>query len=391
MRRLPITRPYIGEEELEAVQIPLRSGWLVQGPMVAEFERKFETFTGIGHALATSSCTTALHLAVAALGLKPGDEVIVPAFTWVATANVVEYMGARPVFCDVDLETFNIDVSQIESKITPRTVGIIPVHLFGLAADMAPIKAIADEHALWLIEDAACAFGALYHDRHVGGIGDLGCFSFHPRKSITTGEGGMVTTESDELASAISSLRDHGASKSDFDRHRGSGSYQLADYNMLGYNYRLTDIQAAVGSVQMDRAAWILRERIRCAESYDLLFEDAGWLRTPHTPAGFRHAYQAYVCLFQPETPTLDNVDRLHDRRNRLMMDLEAQGIATRPGTHAAFAQGFYASKYGLTRTDFPNSYLAERLSLAVPLFPQMDAADLEYVATHVLQLGRAL
>ena len=160
---------------------------------------------------------------------------------------------------------------------------------------------------------------------------------------------------------------------------------------MLGYNYRLTDIQAAVGSVQMDRAAWILRERIRCAESYDLLFEDAGWLRTPHTPAGFRHAYQAYVCLFQPETPTLDNVDRLHDRRNRLMMDLEAQGIATRPGTHAAFAQGFYASKYGLTRTDFPNSYLAERLSLAVPLFPQMDAADLEYVATHVHQLGRAL
>jgi dTDP-4-amino-4,6-dideoxygalactose transaminase len=391
MRRLPITRPFIGEEELEAVQIPLRSGWLVQGPMVAEFERKFETFTGIGHALATSSCTTALHLAVAALGLKPGDEVIVPAFTWVATANVVEYMGARPIFCDVDLETFNIDVSQIESKITPRTVGIIPVHLFGLAADMAPIKAIADEHALWLIEDAACAFGALYHDRHVGSIGDLGCFSFHPRKSITTGEGGMVTTESDELATTISSLRDHGASKSDFDRHRGAGSYQLADYNMLGYNYRLTDLQAAVGSVQMDRASWILGERIRCAESYDRMFEDAGWLRTPHTPAGLRHAYQAYVCLFQPETPTLDNVDRLNDRRNRLMMDLEAQGIATRPGTHAAFAQGFYASKYGLTRTDFPNSYLAERLSLAVPLFPQMDAADLEYVATHVLRLGREL
>ena len=389
MRRLPITRPYIGEEELEAVQIPLRSGWLVQGPMVAEFEGKFETFTGIGHALATSSCTTALHLAVAALGLKPGDEVIVPAFTWVATANVVEYMGARPIFCDVDLETFNIDVSQIESKITPRTVGIIPVHLFGLAADMDPIKAIADEHALWLIEDAACAFGALYHDRHVGGIGDLGCFSFHPRKSITTGEGGMVTTESDELATTISSLRDHGASRSDFDRHSGAGSYQLADYNMLGYNYRLTDLQAAVGSVQMDRAAWILDERIRCAESYDLLFKDAGWLRTPVTPAGLRHAYQAYVCLFQPETPTLDNVDKLHDRRNRLMMALEEQGIATRPGTHAAFAQGFYASKYGLTRTDFPNSYLAERLSLAVPLFPQMDAADLEYVATHVLQLGR--
>jgi perosamine synthetase len=391
MRRLPITRPYIGDEELEAVQLPLRSGWLVQGPMVAEFEHKFEAFTGIRHALATSSCTTALHLAVAALGLKPGDEVIVPAFTWVATANVVEYMGARPIFCDVDLETFNLDVSQIESRITPRTVGIIPVHLFGLAADMDPIKAIADEHALWLIEDAACAFGALYHGRHVGNIGELGCFSFHPRKSITTGEGGMVTTESEELAQTISSLRDHGASQSDFDRHRGPSSYQLAEYNLLGYNYRLTDLQAAVGSVQMDRATWILEERIRCARAYDQLLGDAGWLRTPHTPEGFRHAYQAYVCLFQPEAPTLDNVDRLHDRRNLLMMELEARGIATRPGTHAAFAQGFYASKYGLTPADFPNSYLAERLSLAVPLFPQMDTADLEYVATHVLDQGRDL
>ena len=391
MRRLPITRPYIGEEELEAVQIPLRSGWLVQGPMVAEFERKFEAFTSIGHALATSSCTTALHLAVAALGLKPGDEVIVPGFTWVATANVVEYMGARPIFCDIDLQTFNIDVSQVESRITPRTVGIIPVHLFGLAADMDAIKAIADEHGLWLIEDAACAFGALYHDRHVGSIGDLGCFSFHPRKSITTGEGGMVTTESEDLARTISSLRDHGASKSDFDRHRGSGSYELADYDMLGYNYRLTDLQAAVGSVQMDRAGWILGERIRCAEAYDSLLGDVGWLRTPRTPDGLRHAYQAYVCLFQPEAPTLDNVDRLHDRRNRLMMDLEDQGIATRPGTHAAFAQGFYASKYGLTPADFPSSYLAERLSLAVPLFPQLAADDLEYVAANVIRLGREL
>ncbi len=391
MRQLPITKPYIGVEELEAVQIPLRSGWLVQGPMVAEFERKFETFTGVEHALATSSCTTALHLAVAALGLKPGDEVIVPAFTWVATANVVEYMGAKPIFCDIDLETFNIDVSQIEEKITPRTVGIIPVHLFGLAADMDPIKAIADEHDLWLIEDAACAFGSLYHDRHVGNIGDLGCFSFHPRKSITTGEGGMVTTDSADLARTISSLRDHGASHSDFDRHHGTSSYRLAEYHLLGYNYRLTDLQAAVGSVQMDRASWILDQRRRCADAYDRSLAGAGWLRTPHTPDGLRHAYQAYVCLFQPEPPTLDNVDRLHDRRNRLMMDLEAQGIATRPGTHAAFAQGFYASKYELTGADFPNAYLAERLSLAVPLFPEMDADDLDYVAANVLDLGSGL
>ena len=387
-RQLPITKPYIGEEELEAVQLPLRSGWLVQGPMVAEFERKFEAFTGVDHALATSSCTTALHLAVAALGLKPGDEVIVPAFTWVATANVVEYMGARPIFCDIDLDTFNIDVSQIESLITPRTVGIIPVHLFGLAADMDPIRSIADEHGLWLVEDAACAFGTLYHGRHVGSIGDLGCFSFHPRKSITTGEGGMVTTDSSELAHTISSLRDHGASLSDFDRHRGTASYQLAEYNLLGYNFRLTDLQAAVGSVQMDRAEWILGERFRCAGAYDRMLGNTGWLRTPETPEGFRHAYQAYVCLFRPEEPTLENVARLHERRNRLMMDLETEGIATRPGTHAAFAQGYYTSKYGLSSADFPNAFLADRLSLALPLFPQMDDGDLDYVAASVIRHG---
>lgn len=387
-RRLPITRPYIGEEELTAVQIPLKSGWLVQGPMVREFEQKFEEFTGVKHALATSSCTTALHLAVAALGLKPGDEVIVPAFTWVATANVVEYMGARPVFCDVSLDTFNIDVTHIESKIGPSTVGIIPVHLFGLPADMEPIMELARKRGLWVIEDAACGFGSLYHDRHVGSIGDLGCFSFHPRKSITTGEGGMVTTDNSDLARTVSSLRDHGASQSDYDRHRGSGSYQLAEYNLLGYNYRMTDLQAAVGSVQMDRADWILGERFRCAEAYCDLLQEAAWLQLPRTPDGSRHAYQAYVGLFQPEPASLDNVDRLHDQRNRLMAALEGEGIATRPGTHAAFAQGYYTAKYGLTPADFPNAFIADRLSLALPLFPGMSEDDLVYVADHVARLG---
>jgi dTDP-4-amino-4,6-dideoxygalactose transaminase len=181
VRRLPITKPFIGTEEMEAVQEPLRTGWLVQGPKVREFEEKFRDFTGAKHALATSSCTTALHLAVAALGLKPGDEVIVPAFTWVATANVVEYMGARPVFCDVDLETFNIDVAQVESKITARTVGIIPVHLFGLAAELDAVSDIARRRNLWVVEDAACGFGSLYHGGLVGSFGDIGCFSFHPR------------------------------------------------------------------------------------------------------------------------------------------------------------------------------------------------------------------
>lgn len=387
-RRLPITRPHIGPEELEAVQVPLRTGWLVQGPFVAEFERKFAAFTGASHALAASSCTTALHLAVAALGLKPGDEVIVPAFTWVATPNVVEYMGARPIFCDVELDTFNIDVAQVESLITPRTVGIVPVHLFGLAADLDPILDFARARGLWVLEDAACALGSRYHGRHAGTMGDVGCFSFHPRKSITTGEGGMVTTERDDLAGLVSSMRDHGASRSDYDRHSSSGAHQLADYDLLGYNYRLTDLQAAVGSVQMDRAEWILGERRRCADAYADLLAEVPWLTLPVTPDGMEHAYQAYVCLYRPEEPSMENVEELHERRNALMAALEEDGIATRPGTHAAFAQGYYTAKYGLRPGDFPNAYLADRLSLALPLFADMTDEDLRHVAERLVAHG---
>lgn len=387
-RTVPITKPFFGDEELRAVQIPLETGWLVQGPFVQEFEGKFAKFTGSSHAVATSSCTTALHLAVAALGLQPGDEVIVPAFTWVATANVVEYMGARPVFCDIELETFNADVEHLRSKITERTVGIIAVHLFGLCVDLDPILAMARERGLWVLEDAACGFGAWYRDKHAGTLGDLGCFSFHPRKSITTGEGGMVTTERADLADRIRSLRDHGASRSDFDRHRGQASYLLADYDMLGYNYRLTDLQAAVGSVQMDRANWILEQRRRCAAAYDSLLDGVSWLRLPRVPPGLRHGYQAYVTLFAPDPPTMENVENLHERRNRLMSRLEERGIATRPGTHAAAMQGYYAAKYSVDRSDFPRAYIAERISLALPLFPQMDRSDLEYVAESLVEAG---
>src|SRR6185436_6919079 len=185
--KIPITRPFFGEEERRALVAPLDTGWVVQGPEVDRFEKAFAAYAGARHAMATTSCTTALHLAVAALGLKPGDEVIVPGFTWVATPNVVEHMGATPVFCDIDLATFNIDVSRIERLITKNTVGIMPVHLFGLAADMDQVLAIARKHSLWVVEDAACGFAASYRGRHVGTFGDAGCFSFHPRKSITTG------------------------------------------------------------------------------------------------------------------------------------------------------------------------------------------------------------
>lgn len=379
---IPITKPFIGPEELAAVQRPLEAGWLVQGPYVKEFEDKFGAFVGAKHSIATTSCTTALHLCVAALGLRPGDEVIVPAFTWVATPNVVEYMGARPVFVDIDLATFNLDVARLEAAVTPKTVGIIPVHLFGLAADMDPTMEIARRHGLWIVEDAACGFGARYRGEHVGSFGHLAAFSFHPRKSITTGEGGMITTSRDELAETVRSLRDHGASLSDHQRHTQAAGYLLADYDLLGYNFRMTDIQGAIGGVQMDRADWILAERRRCAAAYDQLLGDLDWLVLPLTPPGSVHGYQSYVCLFQPEEPSLESVERLHARRNHLMAALEAEGIATRPGTHAAFMQGYYAIKYSIPPSDLPGAFLADRLSLSLPMYAGMTDEELDYVAS---------
>ena len=330
--KIPITKPFFGEEELRAVQRPLESGWVVQGPYVKEFEQKFSRFTGAPRAIATSSCTTALHLAVSALGLKPGDEVIVPAFTWVSTANVVEYMGARPVFCDIDLHTFNIDPDLIEPLITERTVGIIPVHLFGLCADLDRMLDIARRHSLWVVEDAACGLGAWYKGQHVGTFGEMGCFSFHPRKSITTGEGGMITTDRDDLSDLVRCLRDHGASRTDFSRHSEKGGLLLPEYNRLGHNYRLTDIQGALGSAQMDRIEDIVKKRSWCAQRYDEMLADVAWLAVPQVPDDCIHSYQAYVCLFVPEHPTLENVSQLHQQRNELMRELEAQGISTRQG-----------------------------------------------------------
>lgn len=384
---IPITKPYFGAEELAAIQIPIRSGWVVQGPFVKKFEDRLSSFTKAPYSVATSSCTTALHLAVAALGLKPGDEVLVPAFTWVSTANVVEYMGGRPVFCDIDLETFNLDIKQVVEKITPRTVGIIPVHLFGLCADMGPLLDLARKRKLWVVEDAACALGAQYNGLHAGTMGDLGCYSFHPRKSVTTGEGGMITTAREDLAQLSRSLRDHGASRSDLTRHTSKAAFLLPEFKHLGYNYRMTDLQGALGYVQMERASWILEERTKRARRYDDLLSKLGWLRTPKVPKGYTHGYQAYVCLFRPETPSLANVDSLLERRNEVMSALEDQGIATRQGTHAPILLDYYSEKYALRREQFPNATLADRLTLALPLYVQMTDEDQERVVKSLSAL----
>ncbi len=378
---IPITKPVFGEEELRAVQLPLESGWVVQGPQVARFEEFFSAYTGAAHAVATSSCTTALHIAVAALGLGPGDEVIVPAFTWISTANVVEYMGARPVFADVDLRTYNVLPEAVAAAVTECTVGILPVHLFGLSADLDPIVELARAHGLWVVEDAACSLGGWYRGRHTGTFGDAGCFSFHPRKSITTGEGGMITTGRADLDTLARSLRDHGASRSDHARHTEAGSFLLSEYHHLGFNFRLTDIQGALGCAQMGRVEEILAARAAAAARYDELLAGLDWLASPTTPDGCVHGYQTYVCLFRPEEPTLANVDQLHARRNELMARLERQGIATRQGTHAAALQAYYAEKYGVRPEDVPNAHLADRLTVALPLYPQLTRSEQETVA----------
>lgn len=377
---IPITKHVFGDEDFLAVQKPLETGWVVQGPHVAEFESLFASYIGIEHAAATSSCTTALHIALSALDMRPGDEVIVPAFTWVATPNVVEYFGGKPVFCDVDLSTYNVQTEAIAAAVTDRTVGIIPVHLFGLSADIDPILKIARRHSLWVVEDAACSLGGWYKGKHTGTFGDAGCFSFHPRKSITTGEGGMLSTRRGDLDTLFRSLRDHGATKSDLERHEEEGAYMLSEYPHLGFNFRLTDIQGALGSTQMKRLDSILDARRAAAARYDNLLVDTPWLRTPIVSDDCIHGYQSYVTLFTPDEPTLGNVDELHLRRNRLMAKLEAEGIATRQGTHAAAHQSYYVGKYGIRPEDFPNAWLAERLTLALPLYPQLTAGEQEQV-----------
>lgn len=383
---VPIARTSLLESELQSVIEPLRSGWLVQGPKVREFEEKWSAFTGAKHSIAVTSCTTGLHLSLASLGVRPGDEIIVPAFTWVSTANVVEHLGAHVVFCDINLETFNLDVQRLATLVTSNTRAILPVHLFGLAADMSAINAFAEHHNLWVVEDAACGFGSRYLDQHVGTLGHTGVFSFHPRKAITTGEGGMITTKDDELAAKLRRLRDHGAAMSDLQRHLGAKPYLLADHPDAGYNQRMTDIQAALGSAQMDRATDIIRERQGLAKRYDDAFKDLSWLRTPVRLDGYEHGYQSYPCMFQPEHVKEESIPRINERRNVWMDKLQRAGISTRPATHAVHMLTFYREKYKWSPQDFPNAYAANDCSISLPLFHGMTFAEQDYVIERVLE-----
>ena len=302
-RNILISLPSMDEEEWEALKAPIESGWITQGPKVKEFETMFAKRHNVKHALAVSNCTTALHLALIACGVKEGDEVIVPAFTWVATANAVMYCNATPVFIDIDPLTFNIDVTQIKNKITSKTIAIIPVHLFGLCADIDYIKANFPD--LKIVEDAACAAGSALQGRPSGSMGDIGCFSFHPRKSITTGEGGMLTTNSDVIAENLNKLRNHGASISEEQRHHGPKPYILAAFDIVGYNYRMTDLQGALGIVQLKKLDRFIDERQKWADYYSGHLKDISWLRTPQVTAGYKHGWQSYVVFIDEQKKSL--------------------------------------------------------------------------------------
>jgi len=377
-RTIPIAAPCTGEDEWQAVRESLMTGWLTQGPKVAAFERAFAERHRVAHALAASNCTAALHLVLAAMGIGPGDEVIVPAFTWVASANAVIYCGGTPVLADVDGATYNLDPADVARRLTRRTKAVMCVHLFGLCADVDAVAAAAP--GVPVVEDAACAAGAAYRGRPAGGLGLAAAFSFHPRKSITTGEGGMVTTHDGALADRVDALRNHGASLSEEQRHRGPHPYLLPEFDVLGYNYRMTDLQGAIGLVQLGKLDALLAERRRWAAWYAEKLADLPWLHTPAVPDDREHAWQAYVCRVDPTTAPAP--------RNDLMDALQARGVSTRPGTHALHVLGYYRRRFGLSEGDLPAAADCHHETMAIPLHNRMTADDYAYVVDALHSLG---
>ena len=388
--KIPITKPYFNDEEKLAIARTLDSGWIVQGQNVKEFERLFAEFTGTKFAIATSSCTTALHLGLEAMGIGKGDKVIVPSFTYIASANAVEYTGAEVVFCDINLKTFTIDETKLEDIIIKdRSIkAIMPVNLFGLCANLPYIIDLAKKYNLKVIEDSACGFDSWIKDKHSGTFGDCGCFSFHPRKSLTTGEGGMLITNEEYIANKVSQLRDHGASKSDFQRHQEQGGSLLPDFPFRGYNYRMTDIQGAIGVCQMQKKEEIMKKRREIAKKYDEALKEIPQLITPYVPENYIHGYQSYVCIFTGGEDITDlnkdKIDKINIQRNIFMKKLEERGIGVRQGTHAVHTLSYYKNKYKLLPEDYLMSYAADRLSVSLPLFYGMTDDEFNYVITSI-------
>jgi perosamine synthetase len=365
---VPFSKPAFAGHEGEAVAQAIATGWVSQGPRVREFEAAFAERVGAAEAVATTNCTSALHLALYASGVGPGDEVIVPSMSFIATANAVWQCGATPVFAEVDPKTFNLDAESAERAITPRTRAIMPVHQMGLPADMDRFFEIAERHGLELVEDAACAVGARYKGRPIGSLGPLTCFSLHPRKVITTGEGGMITTQDAELAARLRKLRQHAMDVSDLARH-GARDVVFEGYPERGFNYRMTDMQAALGLCQLEMLDEILAERRRLADRYTAAIEEIPFLEAPHEPEYSERTWQAYAVTLTPDAP-LD--------RTELMRRLLLDGVPTRRGIMAIHQEPSYAD----ASVRLPVTDLASGSSLVLPLFAGLTDEQQDHVTS---------
>ena len=370
---IPIAKPWLGVEEEEALVRVLRSGWVTQGPEVAAFEKEFAELVGAPHACAVSSCTTALHLALRAVGVGPGDEVITASFSYIATANSIRYCGAIPVFVDIEEKGPNIDPSLIAASIGPATRAILCVHQVGMPCDIERIAKIASDHSLPLIEDAACAIGSEVRGAHgferIGRPhGDIACFSFHPRKLLTTGDGGMLTTRNADFDRRFRRERQHGMDVTDLARH---STAQVVDekHDAIGYNYRMTDVQAAIGRVQLTRLPTILERRRALAERYMLLLEELPVV-LPVTHS--RTNWQSFMIELPPGC-----------NRRALMQEMLDAGIATRRGVHCAHREPAYATEpWRMGAEGLARSERAQDRSIVLPLFHAMSEQEQDEVVS---------
>lgn len=377
---IPIKKISLTDEEIKSVEEVLRSGWLMQGRKVKTLEENFAAYTKSKFATASTNGTSALHLALEALELKPGSKIIVPAFSWISTANAVVHAKLEPVFCDIELSDFNISITQLEKLISPEVKAIIPVHQFGNPAKMEIITALAKKHNIKIIEDAACAMDTMIGNRFAGTIGDMGTFSFHPRKAITSGEGGMILSQNEEIDKKLKSLRNHG-----FDETAGKDEFEISEkFTHAGYNYRMTDIQAALLDSQLKRAKKLHEMRQEVAKLYTEKLQKIKWLGLPHQAEGTTHGWQSYVCIVKAEEPTFENANKNKQLRDSMIKTLEAAGIQTRFGSIAIPSVKYYSATYGYEPGSFPNAYIAQQTSIALPIYDALTTAEVEYIVIKI-------